>query len=47
MSKLPIGGVSGRLAIVEAQDPAQAFPMDDRSGPVEVGGGETSWPSMP
>jgi hypothetical protein len=30
--------VSGRLAIVEANEPAQAFPAYDRPGPVEVGG---------
>ena len=29
---------SGRLAIVEAQESAQALPAYDRSGPVEVGG---------
>jgi len=31
-------GVSGRLAIVEAQESAEALPAYDRSGPVEVGG---------
>jgi hypothetical protein len=30
-------GVSGRLAIVDAQEPTEAFPAYDRSGPVEVG----------
>jgi hypothetical protein len=31
-------GVSGRLAIVEAQEPIKALPAYDRSGPIEVGG---------
>ena len=31
-------GVSGRLAVVEAQESTEALPAYDRSGPVEVGG---------
>jgi hypothetical protein len=31
-------GVSGRFPVVEAEEPAEAFPAYDRSGPVEVGG---------
>ena len=30
--------VSGRLAVIEAKKPGEAFPAYDRSGPVVIGG---------
>jgi hypothetical protein len=47
MYKNSIGLFSGRRAVVEAQEPAEAFAANERPGPVMVGGRRMRWLPAP